>query len=345
MVNSERHKQGVSFDKLDIELMHHWTLSTCETFGDGPVMRSFWRENIVQLGLRCDFVMRGILAVAALHLAYLDQSRKPALVHRSVHHHDIASEQVSEAMHTMDKERNPEMEEDLFVFSVLTLYYSKHSTNLLSLSLSPQRDPFLLTPIAVMASVENFTGAFVLAPQHREQQSPDWMVFLDGAARFALTPSIRNNHRSLLAPLMREVDDLFSHRQNLRPGTYLEHLRSRIDRLGLEPSSPRMRTYGKAIHELDQIIGTSLETPAANNSMYIFIWLYMVSEDLIPLIRADNPPQEAIVILNYACMIPSRCPSRWWFEDCFGRLKLRAFELLDEQHKTWLVEPAFYPRE
>ena len=185
----------------------------------------------------------------------------------------------------------------------------------------------------------------MLAPQDCEQQSPDWMVFLDGAARFALTPRIRNNHRSLLTPLMREVENLFSHRQHLRPGTYLEHLRSKIGGLGLDPSSSRIRAYEKAIHELDQIIGTSLETPAANDSMYIFIWFHMVSEDLLPLIRADNPPQEAIVILNYACLIPSRFPSRWFLEDCFERLKSRAFELLDEEHKTWLVEPTFRPRE
>ena len=128
----EQHEQGLSFDKLDIELMHQWTLSTSETIGDGPVVRSFWRETIVQVGLRCDFVMRGILAVAALHLAYLDHSRKSALVHRSVQHHDIASKQVSETMRTMDREKHPEMDEDLFVFSVLTLIYSKYTLGSLS---------------------------------------------------------------------------------------------------------------------------------------------------------------------------------------------------------------------
>ena len=107
--------------------MHHWTLSTCETLGDGSMSRSFWRENIVQIGLRCDFVMRGILSVAALHLAYLEPSRKSTLVERSICHHDIASKQMSTAMHVMDHDKEPEMDEGLFAFSALTLYYRKHT--------------------------------------------------------------------------------------------------------------------------------------------------------------------------------------------------------------------------
>lgn len=67
--------------------------------------------------------MRGILSVAALHLAYLDPSRKPVLVERSIHHHDIASKQMSRAMHITDHDKKPEMDEDLFAFSALTLYY------------------------------------------------------------------------------------------------------------------------------------------------------------------------------------------------------------------------------
>ncbi|KAL7619407.1 hypothetical protein AAE478_009946 [Parahypoxylon ruwenzoriense] len=314
------HERGLSLDKLDIELMHHWTLSTCYTLGDGPMLCSFWRENIVQIGLRCDFVMRSILSVTALHLAYLDPPRKPALVERSVRHYDIALKQALEALHTGNREKNLEVEEDLFAFSVLTLYY-------------------------LMSSAESFTEAFIPGPRDRIQQSPDWMVFFDGAARFALTPRIRNNHRSLLSPLMREIEGLFNHRQHLRPGTYLDHLRSRIENLNLDPSSPLICTYKHAIHELDQTIGTSIESPAANSIMHIFVWLHTVSENFIPLIRGANPPQEALVILNYACMIPSRLASRWWLENWFNRLRLRSFELLDEVHRTWLVEPRFHPRD
>ena len=194
-----------------------------------------------------------------------------------------------------------------------------------------------------MSSAENLTGPFILHPLDFAQQSPDWMVLFDGAARFALTPRIRNNHRSLLSPLMQEIGDLFNYRQRLKPGTYLGHLRSRIQALGLDSSSPQIRAYEHAIHELDQTIGLSIESPAMNSTMHIFIWLHMVSEDFVPLIRGDSPSQEAIVILNYAFRILSCLPGRWWLDNWLNQVRNTAYELLDEEHKTWLVEPTFHP--
>lgn len=194
-----------------------------------------------------------------------------------------------------------------------------------------------------MSSAENLAGAFISSALDLTQQSPDWMILFDGAARFALTPRIRNNHRSLLSPLMREIGDLFNYRQQLKPGTYLGHLRSKIQALELDPSSTQMRAYEHAIHELDQTIGLSIESPAANGTMHIFIWLYMVSEDFVPLIRGEPPQQEAIVILNYAMKLSSRLPGRWWLENWLNQLRDTAYELLDEEHKTWLVELTFQP--
>lgn len=340
--------------------MHHWTLSTCETLGDGPVLCAFWRENIVQVGLRCDFVMRGILGVAALHLAYLNRQRKPELVERSVRHHDVASKQVSDTMQAINQGKNPVLEEDLFAFSVLTLYHRKFSTDIAPLILYlitetlvgqiwiiiyDSREFINIVLGIVMSSADNFTDAFLPGPLDRLPQSPDWMVFFNGAARFALTPSIRDNHRGLIFPLMREIESLFHHRQYLKPGTYMSDLRSRIGSLDLDPSSPLARTYERAMQELDQTLGTSIESPAANSTMHIFIWLHCVSEDFIPLIRENHAPQEALVILNYACMIPPRLPRRWWLEDWASQLRNRAYELLDDEHRSWLVEPRFQPEE
>ncbi|KAI0470592.1 hypothetical protein GGR56DRAFT_135788 [Xylariaceae sp. FL0804] len=60
----------------DLELMHHYCTSTCDTLARREDMRLVWRLVIPQEGYRHAFVMQGILAIAALHRAHLVPSQR-----------------------------------------------------------------------------------------------------------------------------------------------------------------------------------------------------------------------------------------------------------------------------
>ncbi|KAL4912851.1 hypothetical protein BDW62DRAFT_9893 [Aspergillus aurantiobrunneus] len=55
----------------DPELMHHYTLYTSKTIGRRPEMHETWQVAIPKIAYANEFLMHGILALSALHLAYL----------------------------------------------------------------------------------------------------------------------------------------------------------------------------------------------------------------------------------------------------------------------------------
>ncbi|KAI9367226.1 hypothetical protein BJX61DRAFT_538235 [Aspergillus egyptiacus] len=57
------------------ELMHHYTLYTCKTIARRPEMQETWQVAIPKIAYSYEFLMHGILAFSALHLAYLKPER------------------------------------------------------------------------------------------------------------------------------------------------------------------------------------------------------------------------------------------------------------------------------
>ncbi len=70
-VPTELYPATSSLNLTDLQLLNHWLSSTYLAFGERPEDIEGWRTTVVDLGFRYPFLMRGILAVSALHLARL----------------------------------------------------------------------------------------------------------------------------------------------------------------------------------------------------------------------------------------------------------------------------------
>ena len=71
---------GPVLNMLDLELLHNFSTSTCYTLHSDPALKTLWRINVPQLGFQYDFVMRGLLALSALHMAYYKPERRDLYV-------------------------------------------------------------------------------------------------------------------------------------------------------------------------------------------------------------------------------------------------------------------------
>ncbi|KAJ2891403.1 hypothetical protein MKZ38_000474 [Zalerion maritima] len=109
---------GLNF--LDLELLHNFTTSTYATLSTDVNIQNFYRLNIVRLGLHCDYLMRAILAVSSLHLAHYSTDRKEYYVSQALLYHQLASRQAMNLMSCPNKENGV----NLFVFSIMTLYFA-----------------------------------------------------------------------------------------------------------------------------------------------------------------------------------------------------------------------------
>ena len=104
---------------LDLELMHNFTTYTYTTVASEPAVRQLFKTTLIHMGSDCEYIMRSILAVSALHLARYRPKKRDLYISRATQHHHAASAAAIGLMADLKKEDC----EYLHVFSMLTVYY------------------------------------------------------------------------------------------------------------------------------------------------------------------------------------------------------------------------------
>lgn len=84
-----------------LELLHSFTTRTYATLSDSIIIRDFYRQSAVQLGLQCDYIMRTVLAVSASHLAFHRPEMRDHYRSLAMTHHQIASRDASKAFNPL----------------------------------------------------------------------------------------------------------------------------------------------------------------------------------------------------------------------------------------------------
>lgn len=70
----------------DLELMHHFTTDVCKTLSARKEVQDVWGLVMPQMAFSCDYLMHGILALSALHLATLKAKNKSSYIDCSMAH-------------------------------------------------------------------------------------------------------------------------------------------------------------------------------------------------------------------------------------------------------------------
>jgi hypothetical protein len=115
---------GEELPMLELELLHNFTTKTHTTLAADSTLWEFWRDDVVQMGLACDYIMRAVLAVSALHLAYHRPDRRDFYTESGILLHQKAARSAMRVMaadHKIDKDQAA----NLFVFSMLTMFFGE----------------------------------------------------------------------------------------------------------------------------------------------------------------------------------------------------------------------------
>lgn len=86
----------------DLELMHHYCVSTSDSLAFREDLRYVWRVVFPQEGYRHPFVTHGLLSLAALHKAYLFPSRRSEYLSLGASHHALGLETFSSLLSGID---------------------------------------------------------------------------------------------------------------------------------------------------------------------------------------------------------------------------------------------------
>ncbi|KAF1992800.1 hypothetical protein P154DRAFT_148371 [Amniculicola lignicola CBS 123094] len=117
--------RGPCLEFNNLELLHFYTSTTSLTLSNRPELQRIWQHVVPRIAFTHDFLLHGILAFSALHLARSQPERKNLLYAEASAHHDIALRGFQSAMLDLI----PQNCDACLAFSTIVAAYSWASSN------------------------------------------------------------------------------------------------------------------------------------------------------------------------------------------------------------------------
>lgn len=293
---------------LDLELLHHYTTSTCYTLSRAPAVQAIWRDEAPRVGFTAPFVLHAILAISALHLAKSNPARRAECVAWGQMHHEAAVRTVVPVLPSLAADNCVAV----FLFASLTCIYSCAKPH--------GEDDFLVLFERghISAWVRLFRGnkAIISCAENDLRMGTLRPMFVNGG---------------YLASSRREGQAL----EQGRP--YVWELRQMIREHPLE--NFHRQIYMDTLDELSRTLAVVMK-PGEQRRLEtadVFAWLLEASDEYLNLLREESPI--ALIIFAYFCVSLRQIEWMWWMEGLSERLMSELCSVLDEKYWGWLRWP------
>ncbi len=303
---TSRPDQGVIPWLGDLELLHHFTTRTCYELSDKFPSQQIWQTTIPQIAYSYPFLMRGLLALSALHLAHVRPQEANHFEIKAMAHQNAALGPFQDAM----KDISPTNCHALFAFSatlVVIGFASPHSSS--SRSLLDVR--------------EKTTRWMRLVRGVYPMLSPMWNHLIQGGLRGMLTAGVVKS-----AAADSPTEPCF-------------HYSALSQLLSYDFEDPETReACAGALEELRICFictDISLKNRATSEVATIMAWSYRVPQGYLAALEQGNPI--AMIILAYYTIALQHIDRYWWINGEPARMLLSVYRLLDKSMRAWLDWP------
>lgn len=289
----------------DLELLHHFTTQTCFTLSDRAASHELWRVNAPQVAFQHDFLMRGILAISALHMAWLKPDKKDHYSHIAVRQQDAALSAFRSIMSKMDQTNC----DAFFGLSSLIVVYG-----------------FAAPKASDSLGLFSYSG----------DDSDEWLPLIRGVNSILMNvfPWIKQGRLSgLLHDHQQEPP-----RQDLPPvlKDQLSHLETLCERVadGQEAAD----AYRTTLTMLRMCFIRMKNRPPYECEVSIsFLWPVMIPQDYISLLNRRRP--EALIILAHYCVILHHLDDYWWMRGWAMHIIDNIKRELNDEQRFWIEWP------
>jgi hypothetical protein len=263
--------------------------------------------TVCQVGFSHEFVLRGLLAIAALHLAHLRPSRKEFYLARGNMHHQLGLRMATSLLSSMNAENCT----PLCIFSATAILFAMASPR------TPQ--DFLLVNGKGLA---------------------DWMVLMRGM-NFIIDSSESNLLAGPLALMFQSGHRRYQERLN-EPFTLgsvhddqVLLLQQRI--LDSCANSGNVDAYTGALMEVRKSLTVLYAYAETYEVSDAFVWVFKTPEAFFSLLRSKD--QAALCIFAFFCVSLDRLSGHWWAQGWSTHLLSQIYRLVDDQHRWWIQWP------
>lgn len=276
-----------------MKLLHFWVMNTSSTCSAAS-HRLVWQSFIVELGFRNHFLLRGIMAVAAIHKAVIYPAESEDLFTQSSAHMHLALRELRSQLENPDPPAVPAV----FALSGLLV---PHSMGV----------------------------AQVHPPQNPINDLCHWMRLIKGVQAM-VEPNRMRIITSEVAVLIQNVEAVDSTLTQTSPAPEIVRLKETIQQR-VPADSPNREVYIHAIDELHLVYLNCLklyETGDINSVGNVTLrWVATAHPSILDLIAERD--QVALVILAHFAVLFRLQESSWWMKG-WGRWTIDAVNALLE---------------
>lgn len=288
----------------DLKLLHHYTAtvySVLDTRTD-PKLQRVWQDTVVQIAFQHPFLLRGILAISALHLAYQTPGGRESFLLQSSQH----LEPSLQAFKTLIANPVDTSAPPLFACASLLVVHSFGIS-----TLHEPNDP-----------IEEIFGCIQLIRGVSTILRKSWDT-IHGVEFSALASLITNGLTSGVSGDVPEINALKQQVESL----------PQYD----TPSSERTACL-EALGHLERVL---LEVQACGQEKsaiaMLFNWPALLSDEFVSMLAQRQ--QVALVILAHFAIPLGSVGQCWWLQNSDLRLIDSVEQKLDERYRAWLVWP------
>ncbi|KAL9053640.1 MAG: hypothetical protein Q9206_003852 [Seirophora lacunosa] len=289
----------------DLELLHQFVTQTCYTTSNRADSHELWRITVPKEGINHNFLMRGILAVAALHLSHLYPDRAVEYQHIADSHQDRALGSFQAAITDMNESNC----HAFFALSSLIVVYKFASPR---------------TP-----------GS--LAFTYDSEDSTNWLAMIRGVNSI-LQPSwpwVENGPlRGLLQPGVFDTSDT-------RLPKPADHQLRQLAELceAATGGDEAVEAYKAAVKALRRCFAKIFTRSSVECEVgTAFTWPVEVPDKFIELLHTRSP--EALVILAHYCVVLHHLDRYWWIEGWAVHVMDSICSELTESWREWIQWPS-----
>lgn len=288
----------------DLELLHQYLTSTCKATSQLPEVTAHIQTTIPRLAQDHPFLMRGILAKAAIHLSWLQPNRKSHYAALASNHHGLGLPAFRAALQNM----TPDNCDALISYSkgLVWCAFAWHES--------------FSTNTQAASSVGNVSWL------------PQWFNLLRGSC-LIVEASRRWTANCLYAlpPALDDITEFFSSVDGCR----ISALKLRLFSTVLFPTCEAV-TSALAALEYSFALASMRHhnTPFRNAINY---WGGALQNDYITLLQEKEP--WALIVLAHFCVLVHRSETRWFMKGHGARLLQSISDRLDVQWHEYLQWP------
>ncbi|RAK94961.1 Zn(II)2Cys6 transcription factor [Aspergillus ibericus CBS 121593] len=284
----------------DLELLHHFTTSTAYTFSRHPILQSFWRVEVPQIGFTAPYTLRAILALSALHLAHLRPDQSPSYIAQATIHHDAALKLATPEMANI----TPDNSAPLFLFSALSTFI------------------WCAKPLK--------PGNFLLWENH---EIASWLVLIRGTGTILDFADEALKNGPLASMFSARARNRIA--EPVPQHQILENLRYLVMEDVPEPHMAQV--YGSVIDEMNRPFVMCLERNLRLETADVFSWLLRVPHEFLLLLKDYQPL--AMVIFGYFCVLLHQLEWMWCMKGWSTHLLSQIYNKLSPAYRAWIRWP------